>query len=376
MLRRLLMNGRGKKIAAIGSIVLLLCILWIPTPSANFPTMPLTVYGKVFDKHGHAIGNVEVTLTNINTGETHVNSSPITATSGYQFNLGNFDLGWEKGHVLHLYGSYNESGHTYIEEYEFPIPMNINESGYAMRRPLHLETCIDCDDDEDDNGQLPEKPDHYYINGIIYKQDSEPASGAVVVIENLRTNDTRSNVTTEMGQYSFDLLFLNNGWELNDRIRINATYGTGENYQVGSYVFSTRIGQKGRNIDVQMYNTFAPQVPDTNETDNDTGKTKEEWIEEYYTLLGQYNQSQDQIEQLEEEIEELENTSSTNQTTNQTADDWKELKWENDRLRRTVADNNTIIIMLALISIFSIIYIIWRNDLIAIPFIGKYSERR
>jgi FtsZ-binding cell division protein ZapB len=364
-------EGSKKKLIYLCIIIQLIAIIGIQSVGAQ-PTNPLIVYGKVYDKHNNAMGNIQVTLKNVDTGETQVNSTPVTAADGYQFNLGNFNSGWSKGDVLRINSSYEEGGHTYIESYEFPIPYTINETGYILNRPLHLDNCIDCEGNDDIPNDV-EKPDHYYITGTIYKQNGEPASGALVIVKNMRTGDRDATTTEQNGTYAHDLIFLDDGWEYKDNIRINATYGTGENYQIGFYDFKILYSLKNRRVvNVQMYKSFKPEVEEPDEPDE---KTVEEWRTAYYTLWGQYNDSLDEIEVLQQEIDDLKNESTNTTKANHTQEEWDKLQWEVQRLERTVNDNNTIIILLAIVSILCIGYILWRNDLIPLPIIGRHSDR-
>lgn len=368
-------NSVKKKIAAVCIILQFFLVLGSISGAAQ-PTNPLIIYGLVYDKHDNPIGNVQVTLKNTETGEQHVNNSPVTAADGYQFNLGNFNQGWQRGDIIRINSSYQEGGHTYIESYEFPIPVTIEDTGYVMDRPLRLDNCIDCDGTDDDDDGI-EKPIHYYINGIIFKQNGEPASGALVIVKNMMTGEVEATTTAQNGSYEHDLVYLETEWQYRDNIRLNATYGSGENYQIGYYDFKILHSLKNkRQVNIQMYQTFQTQQPDDDNDDQQEEKTKEEWIADYYELRDTYNLTQQELNDTKSELETLQNQSTNTTEQNHTQEEWDKIQWEIQRLRRTVADNNTIIILLTIIASIAILYGIWRNDLLPLPLIGRYSERR
>lgn len=367
------MNKRKKTIAI--ATIAVLCLLWASNSIQAYPANPLLVYGKVYDMHGHSIGNIQVTLTNLETEESHVNKTPVTAADGYLFDLSTFDDGWSKGDNLRINSTYQEGGHTYVESYTFPIPMNINETGYAMNRPLRLETCIDCTGGDDGTDET-RKPDHYYLSGTVYKQDGEPASGALVIVKNMRTGDKEATTTEQNGTYTHDLIFLENDWEYKDNIRINATYGTGDRYQIGHYDFKILYSLKNdRTVDVQMYQSF---LPEEEEEEPPETKTKEEWITDYYTLWDAYNGSEETIATLQTTLEELQNASNetANTSTNHTQEEWNKLEWDVERLQRTIDDNTRTIWILAIVAIVSIIYILWMHEIIPLPLVGKHYRSR
>jgi hypothetical protein len=334
----------------------------------------LIIWGYVYDKNGYRIGNVTVTLKNIDTNESKKNETPVTSTDGYQFNLANFDLGWNPGNVLHIESRYQEGGHNYSDGYTFPIPLTINTSGYTMNRPLNLNNCEDCTGDGDTPGQ--QKPVNYIISGTVIKQNSEVAEKAVVIVTNCRTMNSTGTSTDENGMYRTDLLYHGSAWKYGDDILINVTHGTGNLQQTGYYAFKILHSLKNeRVVNIRLYLTFDQQTqPPANNTTYQ-GKTIQEWIDNCQELQTQYNLSIITVEELQQNITLLKDQLN-NTDTNHSQDEWNKLTWEVDQLRRENSDNKNILIVIAIVFAMCIIYILWRNDIIPLPIFGRYSTGR
>ena len=277
-----------KKIVCIAALLL----LFTTSIAGATPCNSLVIYGKIYDVHGNPIGGVTVTARDIATNKIITNGTfNVTATDGYQIDLGNLQSCWTVGDTIVLYSEYREGSYAYNNSVTFIIPIDIQQQGDIIHRDLHLTTS---------NNTTPPPPPpeenrtHYPfpVYGTVTNSVGETIDGANITISNENTGDVLYNTTKDGGQYGVNIGSFEGGWKYNDRIKIVARAGSGNRQEVGSAVFETRIGQTGRQKDIQM---AIIQM--------DFPTTYEGLLNLYFDLFNRYNQSSDSMQILQDQID-------------------------------------------------------------------------
>ena len=292
-----------KKIVCFAMLMLLLGIGYVGATPCN----SLLVYGKVYDVHGSPIGGVIVKARNVDTNEVITNGTyNVTATDGYQINIGNMQQCWAPGNTIILYSEYVEGGYLYYNSVTVVIPIDILQQGAVIHKDIQLTQS---------NQTIPPPPPPpgenrthatFWLYGTVTNSVGEQINGVAMTISNEDANSTLTNSTSGGGKYRVNLGNFTNGWKYNDRIKIVARYGNGTRQETGSTVFEIRVGQTDRQKDIQMV-IIGTDFP----------LTYEGLLDLYFDLYDRYNQSsegtqisQDQIEYLNQQIQDLQHNAS------------------------------------------------------------------
>lgn len=99
--------------------------------------------------------------------------------------------------------------------------------------------------------------DPYSVYGHIYDSDGNPASGAVVTIQNVRTGDTLTTSTDSNGYYQENLLNMDSAYKNGDSIVVAATL----NGEAGESTGSVDTDDPGSIVDVAMVVTSGGPGP-------------------------------------------------------------------------------------------------------------------
>lgn len=275
----------------IAYLVMLMLLFGMGTVAAD-PCNPLLIHGKVYDVHGSPIGGVIVQARNVDTNRMITNGVyNVTATDGYQIQLGNIQDCWSPGNTIILYSEYVEGGYLYYNSVTVVIPIDILQQGDIIKRDLHLTQS---------NQTQPPPPGEnrthglFIIYGFVTNSVGEKIDGANITISNENTNAVLTNATSGGGNYRMNIGEFTSGWRYNDRIKIVARYGSGDRQETGSTVFEIRVGQTQRQKDIQMLII-----------DMDFPTTYEGLLDLYFDLYNRYNQSSDSTQLLQDQIDYL-----------------------------------------------------------------------
>jgi hypothetical protein len=293
------------------SLLLLVTVLLMASTAIAPPCNSLLVYGKIYDAYGNAIGGVTVTARNVDTNEVITNGTyAVTATDGYQINLGNLNNCWQVGNTIMLYSEYTDGGVLYHNSAQILIPLDIMQQGSVIQRDLHLT--------QSNQSQNPPPPPPegnrthttFWIYGVVKNSVGEAIDSANVTIRNENTGDELYNTTYNGGQYRIDIGTLTNGWRYNDQIKITARYGSGSRQETGSNAIQLRIGQTERQKDIQMLITEI-EFP----------LSYEGLLDAYFVLFERYNLTsetmqilQDTVDYTNEQMRNMQQEHSQNET--------------------------------------------------------------
>jgi len=121
--------------------LLIICIIGsilLPIGAADSPPPDqiVTIWGKIYNTINQPIGGLTVTATNMATGNNTTNEYPVTASGGYQIQLGNLPGGWSAGDTIKIKSTYEWMNISWWGEETVVMDADPPDN---IHRDLHME---------------------------------------------------------------------------------------------------------------------------------------------------------------------------------------------------------------------------------------------
>lgn len=122
------------------AILLIICMvgsILLPIGAADPPPDQIvTVWGKIYNTINQPIGGLTVTATNLATGNNTTNEDPVTASGGYQIQLGNLPGGWSAGDTIKIESTYEWMNISWWGEETITMDADPPDT---IQKELHME---------------------------------------------------------------------------------------------------------------------------------------------------------------------------------------------------------------------------------------------
>ncbi|MCG2825878.1 MAG: carboxypeptidase-like regulatory domain-containing protein, partial [Thermoplasmatales archaeon] len=157
------------------------------------PTTMYLIYGHVYDKDKKPVPNIDVSITNMETGSPALTKT--NNTGFYSYNL--YNSGYHNNDNIRVEATYN------------------NITGYSL-------TTVNIENNGSECNIVIPASTTYLIYGHVYDKNGKIIPNIDVNITNMETGKSALTKTNNTGFYSYNLYNL--GYHDNDRIMVSATY--------------------------------------------------------------------------------------------------------------------------------------------------------
>lgn len=362
------------KLIAISLLISSMCIFsTVLTADAPIgPRPPITLSGYIY-QNGVGVSEIDVYAKNLETGKIIKNAINVSSSGRYKISLEKIQGTLTGNDRILVYAYRTVNNYTYYAENMFYIAYDIVSTGGSIQKNIVFPQ---TGAENGNGGTTPLPPpaegrtrDPFRVYGQVTTSEGKPANSSTVIIKNIMTGDEKMLKTNAGGNYSWNIGQLENGWKINDRIVVNATYEHGEKKEYGKapsfYIFGRMIDKK---VNIKMF-----VIEETIE-DPEKGlpKTYDGLLTEYYLLWNSLNATKTKnieyefkIYLLSNTIEEMENNMYTKEET----DNMISKALEN---YETDGGDNMLTILLLVSTVLLILYVLYEKN--RIPFIKKKNN--